>query len=281
MSVDSGAELASGEVAEDDPPVRYAVTASGVAVLTLNRPDRRNGWGPELARGFYAAIDRAESDRAVRVLLITGAGKAFCAGADMGSAASAGSLEDGDTVDIADLVGGRNPDSLTRLRKPVVAAVNGACAGFGLTLALMCDVRFAATGAKFATAFARRGLIAEHGISWILPRLVGWSVATDLLLSGRTFLAEEASELGLVKQVVAPEQLLPVAMAYAEDIALQCSPASLAQIKSQLYGDADRGIGDATARAEALMNESLTRADVIEGITAFFEKRAPNFPPLE
>ncbi|MCX5045364.1 enoyl-CoA hydratase [Aldersonia sp. NBC_00410] len=281
MSVVSGQGIGAGEVADGDLSVRYEVTANGVAMLTLNRPERRNAWGPALARAFYAAVDRADADPAARVLLVTGAGKAFCAGADMGSAESAGSLEDGGAVDIAELVGGRVPDSLTRLRKPVVAAINGACAGFGLTLALMCDVRFASAGAKFATAFARRGLIAEHGISWILPRLVGWGVATDLMLSGRTFLAEEALELGLVKRVVEQEQLLPVALEYAEDIALQCSPASLAQIKGQLYGDAGRGIGEATARAETLMNESLTRPDVIEGITAFFEKRRPNFPPLE
>lgn len=281
MSVESGAGPAGAKVADADLPVQFAVTANGVAVLTLNRPERRNAWGPALARAFYSAVDRADADPAVRVLLVTGAGKSFCAGADMGSADSAGSLGDGGIVDVADLVGGRDPDSLTRLRKPVIAAVNGACAGFGLTLALMCDIRFAAAGAKFATAFARRGLIAEHGISWILPRLVGWGAATDLLLSGRTFLAEEARELGLVKQIVAPEQLLAVALEYAEDIALQCSPASLAQIKGQLYGDTVRGVGEATARAEVLMNESLTRPDVIEGITAFFEKRRPTFPPLE
>jgi enoyl-CoA hydratase/carnithine racemase len=261
--------------------VRYEVTPAGVAVLTLNRPERRNAWGADIARSFYAAVDRAESEPDVRVLLITGAGSAFCAGADMGSATSVGSLDQSDAVDVADLVGGRDPDSLTRLRKPVVAAVNGACAGFGLTLATMCDVRFAAAGAKFATAFARRGLIAEHGISWILPRLVGWGAAMDLLLTGRTLRAEEAADLGLVNRVVPPEQLLDQALAYAEDIALNCSPASLAQIKRQAYRDTDGDVGSATARAETLMNESLTRPDVIEGITAFFEKRHPQFPPLE
>lgn len=148
-------------------------------------------------------------------------------------------LGDGDT-DVTKLVGDRHPHFLTELRKPIIAAVNGACVGIGLTHALMCDVRFAAAGAKFATAFTRRGLIAEYGISWILPRLAGWGAAMDLLLSGRTFFAEEAAELGLVKDVVAPEQLMSRALAYADDIARNCSPASLAVIKRQAYGDAAR-----------------------------------------
>ena len=119
------------------------------------------------------------------------------------------------------MVGERHPHFVSTLRKPVIAAINGACAGIGLTQALMCDVRFAAEGAKFTTSFARRGLIAEYGISWILPRIVGWGAALDLLLSGRVFLAEEAAALGLVKEVVAPDELLPRAIAYAEDIAAQ------------------------------------------------------------
>jgi enoyl-CoA hydratase/carnithine racemase len=167
------------------------------------------------------------------------------------------------------------------LRKPLIAAINGACAGIGLTQALMCDIRFAAAGAKFTTAFARRGLIAEYGISWILPRIVGWSAATDLLLSGRTFYAEEARELGIVKDVVATEDLLPRTLAYADDMARNCAPSSLAVIKRQLYDDALRNMHDTSAAAERLMHESMQRPDFIEGITAFFEKRQPHFPPLK
>jgi enoyl-CoA hydratase/carnithine racemase len=144
----------------------------------------------------------------------------------------------------------------------------------------MCDVRFAAAGAKFAASFARRGLIAEYGISWTLPRLAGWGVALDLLLSGRTFLADEAVELGLVKEVVAPDQLLKRAMDYAEDIARNCSPASMAVIKRQAYGDAMCEVAEASSRAETLLRESLQRRDVIEGITSFLEKRVPNFPGM-
>ena len=178
------------------------------------------------------------------------------------------------------MVGERHAFFLTTLRKPVIAAINGACAGIGLTQALMCDVRFAAAGAKFTTSFARRGLIAEYGISWILPRVIGWGAALDLLLSGRVFLAEEAAELGMVKEVVAPEELLPRAIAYAEDIAANCAPSSLAVIKRQVYGDALREVAESSGLAEALMHESMRRPDFIEGITAFFEKRPPNFPPL-
>jgi len=144
----------------------------------------------------------------------------------------------------------------------------------------MCDIRFAAEGAKFTTSFARRGLIAEYGISWILPRILGWGAALDLLLSGRVFYADEAAALGLVKEVVAAEELLPRAIGYAEDIAANCAPSSLAVIKQQVYADTMRDIYEASDHAEKLMHESMLRPDFIEGITAFFEKRTPNFPPL-
>jgi enoyl-CoA hydratase/carnithine racemase len=262
-------------------PVLYDARATGVAIVTLNRPDRLNAWGGGLAAEFYRCMDRAEEDPSVRVIVLTGSGKAFCAGADMGDGGTIGgaSVGDGDT-DVTALVGERHPHFVTGLRKPIVAAINGACAGIGLTQALMCDVRFAAAGAKFTTAFARRGLIAEYGISWILPRVVGHGVALDLLLSGRTFRAEEAAELGLVKEVVAPEDLLDRAVAYAEDLAANCAPSAVAVIKRQVYDDALRDLVDVSSDAEKLMHESMGRPDFIEGITAFFEKRSPNFPPL-
>jgi enoyl-CoA hydratase/carnithine racemase len=261
--------------------VVYDVTPSGVAVLTLNRPQRLNTWGGDIATAFYAGLDRAEEDTAVRVIVLTGRGTAFCAGAQLGSMGNvAQSIETTDERKLASLVGERQPYYLTSLSKPVIAAINGSCVGIGLTQALMCDVRFAASGAKFAASFARRGLIAEYGVSWILPRLTGWGVALDLLLSGRTFLADEAAQLGLVKEVVPLEQLMQRAMDYAEDIAQNCSPASMAVIKRQAYGDAMREIGDASARSDALLHESLRRPDVIEGVTSFLEKRVPSFPGL-
>ncbi|MGD1253175.1 enoyl-CoA hydratase [Mycobacterium seoulense] len=275
----SGGDGASGDA------VLYEATASGVAILTFNRPDRLNAWGPDIAAGFYSAIDRAERDPDIRVIVLTGRGKGFCAGAYLGTPNSAPSygdtMEKASRTDLADLVGDRPPHFVTTLRKPVIAAINGACVGIGLTQALMCDVRFAAAGAKFAAVFARRGLIAEFGISWILPRLTTWGVALDLLLSGRTFLAEEAAALGLVKEVVAPQDLMKRALDYAEDIARNCSPASMEVIKRQVYGDATRDVADATSRAEVLLHEAMPRPDVIEGITSFLEKRPPQFPSLD
>ncbi|ORA81416.1 enoyl-CoA hydratase [Mycobacterium malmoense] len=269
---------------EPEDAVLYEATASGVAIITLNRPERLNAWGPDMAPAFYAAIDRAELDGAIRVIVLTGRGRAFCAGAHLGSSgatdAVGDSLQRAGEKDVADLVGERPPHFVTELRKPVIAAINGACVGIGLTQALMCDVRFAAAGAKFAAVFARRGLIAEFGISWILPRLTGWGVALDLLLSGRTFLADEAAELGLVKEVVAPEDLMRRVMEYAEDIAQNCSPTAMSVIKRQAYGDANRDVAAANSAAEALMWEALPRPDVMEGIVSFLQKRPPRFPAL-
>ena len=281
MSIaDPGPDKAVADAAPD-AAVIYEVTDSGVAVLTLNRPERLNTWGGDIATAFYAGLDRAEADPAVRVIVLTGRGKAFCAGAQLGAMGSASqSVEKTDQSKLASLVGERQPFHLTTLSKPVIAAINGACVGIGLTQALMCDVRFAAAGAKFAASFARRGLIAEYGVSWILPRLTGWGVALDLLLSGRTFLADEAAELGLVKEVLPPEQLMKRTVEYAEDIAQNCSPASMAVIKRQTYSDAMREVTEASSRAETLLHESLQRPDVIEGITSFLEKRAPGFPGL-
>jgi enoyl-CoA hydratase/carnithine racemase len=263
-----------------DDPVLYELRDSGVAVLTLNRPERMNAWGGGLAAKFYALLDQAEADPQVRAIVVTGSGRAFCAGADMGDLSSIENAGTDGETDVSKLVGERHPHFVSTLRKPVIAAINGACFGIGLTQALMCDIRFAAEGAKFTTSFARRGLIAEYGISWILPRIVGWGAALDLLLSGRVFYADEAAALGLVKEVVAPEELMPRAIGYAEDIAANCAPSSLAVIKQQVYADTMRDIFEASDHAEKLVHESMLRPDFIEGITAFFEKRTPNFPPL-
>ncbi len=264
-------------------PVLYEVRETGVAVLTLNRPERMNGWGGGLATMFYSLLDDAEADPDVRAVVVTGSGRAFCAGADMGdlTSISAATVDAAADTDVGKLVGARHPHFVMTMRKPVIAAINGACAGMGLTMALACDLRFAAEGAKLTTSFARRGLIAEYGISWILPRIVGTGVALDLLLSGRVLLADEAARLGLVNHVVAPDELLPRAIAYAEDIAANCAPSSLAVIKQQVYADTMRDVFSASDDAEKLMGESMQRPDFIEGITSFFEKRQPNFPPLE
>jgi enoyl-CoA hydratase/carnithine racemase len=164
--------------------------------------------------------------------------------------------------------------------KPIIAAINGACAGIGLVQALMCDLRFAAEGAKLTTAFARRGLVAEHGISWILPRLVGPARAMDLLLSGRVVLAEEAQGMGLVNRVLAPEKLLEATLEYARELVASCSPASMATMKRQVYADLDTDLPQALAAADRLMLESFTAPDFVEGVTSFLERRDPRFASL-
>jgi enoyl-CoA hydratase/carnithine racemase len=164
--------------------------------------------------------------------------------------------------------------------KPILAAINGACAGLGLVFALMCDLRFAAAGAKLTTAFARRGLIAEHGISWMLPRLVGPARALDLLLSGRVVLGEEAAALGLVNNAVADDRVLDETVAYARMLARESSPASMAAMKRQVYADYERGLEPALTEANRLMFESFTRPDFAEGVRSFIERRSPEFAPL-
>jgi enoyl-CoA hydratase/carnithine racemase len=175
----------------------------------------------------------------------------------------------------------RRPQSFPlTIPKPIIAAINGPCAGIGLVQALMCDIRFAAEGAKITTAFARRGLVAEHGISWILPRLIGPARALDLLLSGRVVLAEEAYALGLVNRVAPSESLLEEALAYAGELAALSSPASMATMKRQVYADLEKGLADALADADELMLRSFTAPDFAEGVTSFVERREPRFAGL-
>jgi enoyl-CoA hydratase/carnithine racemase len=247
----------------------------GVAVITLNRPDRLNAWTPEMEEGYFGFLQSAAADPQVKVIVLTGAGRGFCAGADMDLLQTLSQKEGG-------LTGRPRPSTFPlSIPKPIVAAINGACAGIGFVHALMCDIRFAAAGAKLTTAFSRRGLIAEHGMSWLLPRLVGQSVALDLLLSGRVFLAEEAFELGLLHKVVAPEVLLDEAVAYAHDIAENCSPRSMAVIKSQVYRHLDTDLDTALAESNRLMAESLLSSDFKEGVASFLLKARPHFAPLD
>lgn len=247
----------------------------GVAVITLNRPERLNAWNPDIHQGYFDSLDRAGADPDVRVVVVTGAGRGFCAGADMDVLQGIQSASSGD---------GGEPDPrhhyhAMTIPKPVIAAVNGACAGLGFVHALACDLRFAAEGAKFTTAFSRRGLIAEHGCSWTLPRLVGQAVALDLMLSGRVFLAEEAAELGVVNKVFPAESLLDETMAYAADLAQNVSPTSMAVMKQQIYTHPLMPIDEAVAESNQLMRESLRRSDFKEGVASFLEKRPPAFAP--
>jgi enoyl-CoA hydratase/carnithine racemase len=248
-----------------------------VLVLTLNRPERLNAWTDALEERYYAQLDAAEDDPEVRAIVVTGAGRGFCAGADMGD------LERGATTDIqAELRERARPRTFPlTVRKPMIAAINGAAAGLGLVEALYCDLRFATPEAKLTTSFARRGLVAEYGIAWLLPRLIGPSRALDLLLSGRLVRGEEALRLGLVDRVCEPARLVDEAVAYATDLATTCSPWSMATIKAQVQADLDRPFADAVAAADELMLTSFTRPDVEEGVRSYLDGRQPAFPSLE
>jgi enoyl-CoA hydratase/carnithine racemase len=260
--------------------------ADGVAVLTLNRPDRLNAWTGEMENAYFGLLEECGRSDEVRVIVVTGAGRGFCAGADMNELQELGengldSKIGAGAADPSRALAERRPQSFPHsIPKPIIAAINGPCAGIGLVQALMCDLRFAAKGAKLTTAFARRGLVAEHGISWILPRLVGPARALDLLLSGRVVLAEEALELGLVNRALAPESLIEETLAYARELAVQCSPASMAAMKRQVYADLDRGLDDALEQADRLMLASFSGPDFVEGVTSFVERRDPSFAAL-
>ena len=256
-----------------EPEVVLYDVDDAVATITLNRPEALNAWTPQLGTAYFDRLEEADADPEVRVIVVTGAGRGFCAGADFKHLKTIG--PEGEAT--------RDPRPQTlplSLRKPVLAAINGPCAGLGLVMAAMCDFRFAARGAKLTTAFARRGLVAEYGLSWILPRLVGPSKSLDLLLSARTLLAEEAFELGFVDRLTDAGHVLEAAVEYAHELALHSSPASMEAIKRQVYEDLERGLNAAADTAEERMLESFARPDFREGIDSFTERRPPRFPAL-
>ncbi|MBV9096919.1 MAG: enoyl-CoA hydratase/isomerase family protein [Frankiaceae bacterium] len=245
-----------------------------VALIILNRPEKLNAWTPPMSAGYREALDNATTDSDVRVVVLTGAGRGFCAGADL--ELLGGLAETGARVGAGD----REPAQMEpAVPKPVIAAVNGPCAGLGFVRAMFCDIRFAAAGAKFTTAFARRGLVAEYGLSWLLPRIVGMSRSLDVLLSGRVFLAEEALSLGLVNRVIDGD-VVEAAMDYARELATYSSPASLADMKRQVWADSVGTLAESWERTEKLMLASFDRDDLKEGVASYLENRAPNFPPL-
>jgi len=261
----------------DESPVLYEVR-EGVAIVTLNRPERLNAWNGSLERALYAHLDTAAADDGVKVIVLTGAGRGFCAGADMDVLTGIG--ERGAEEEPSGASVRKRPYSLLDIPKPVIAAVNGACAGLGMVLALMCDMRFAAANAKFTTAFVRRGLIAEHGMSWILPKLVGPSVAIDLLVSGRVFTGDEAAALGVANRAVPADDLMGVTLMYARDLAVNCSPTSMAVMKREVWRHLLLDVEAATASADEDMKLSLGAGDFVEGVQSFLQKRPPSFTPL-
>lgn len=259
-----------------DTPVLYDID-DGIATITLNRPDRLNAWTEDMQVAYRAALQAAGADDEVKVIVVTGAGRGFCAGAEM-------SMLQADAADGGQGQGARDgalTHALARsIPKPVIAAINGACAGIGFVHVLMCDMRFAARGAKFSTAFARRGLVAEHGASWLLPRMVGAHRAFDLLASGRKFDADEANEIGLLNGVFDADTFLEEVYTYARDLAANCSPTAMAAIKHQIYHHLEVGFDSAMHESFALLQRALQRPDVAEGGASFVEKRPPRFSPV-
>lgn len=244
----------------------------GVATITLNRPDVYNAWNSEVQEKLFGLFDTLAHDDDVRVVIITGAGRAFSAGADM----EVLSEEDGGTA-----AGSRPLLAPMWFPKPIIAAINGACAGIGLQLALMCDVRIASQDAKFTTAFARRGLIAEHGLTWLFSRLTSLATASELLMSARVFKGDEAERLGVVHFAVPHDEVLSRANAYARDLADNVSPTAMAVIKWQMYNHYDRPLIESMDHSDELMRASAARPDLAEGVASFLERRQPKFAPLD
>lgn len=262
--------------------------ADGVATLTLNRPDRMNAFNEQMVRDMVAAFDITDADDGVRAVIVTGAGKAFCAGADLASAGDTFNYEKrlkargvdepldiSRTRDGGGIVGLRIYESL----KPVIAAINGAAVGVGATMTLPMDIRLAVPGAKMGFVFARRGIVPETLSSYFLPRLVGVSTALEWTMTGRVFLTEEAKERGLVRSLHAPEDLLPAAQALAREIADNTSPVSVALSRRMLLDMLDAGHPMEAHRLESRLMVARGQAgDAKEGVTSFLEKRAPVYP---
>lgn len=264
--------------------------ADRVATITLNRPDKLNAWTATMEQEVRAAMYEAEGDPNVRVIVLTGAGRGFCAGADMsllGSIAQQGLGERGREHVLRNTGNGQRenvrPDFQKKysyfpsLEKPVIAAVNGPAVGLGFIISLYCDLRFASDAARFGTAFAKRGLIAEYGLAWLLPRLIGPAHALDMLFSARLVDASEALRIGLVNQVFPQDRFMDGVYAYAKDLAHGVSPRSLRIIKEQVYNGMFQTLSEAFETAESEMVESLQCDDFKEGVAHFLEKRAPAF----
>jgi enoyl-CoA hydratase/carnithine racemase len=264
------------------------LVAERVATITLNRPDKLNAWTAVMEQEMRAAMDAADNDEGVRVIVLTGAGRGFCAGADMSllNTVATQGLDDRGRKQALATRGNRKGvradfkrkySYFPALSKPVIAAINGPVVGLGLVIALYCDLRFASDAAKFSTTFSRRGLVAEYGMAWMLPRLVGLPNALDLLFSARTIDAAEAQRIGLVNQVFANEQFMEKVNAYARELASSVSPRSMRVMKRQVYDAMFQTLAEAIETSEQEMLASLQSEDFKEGVAHFLEKRAPQF----
>ena len=261
------------------------------AVITLNRPKALNAMTNNMMSELRHALAAAEKDASVVGIVLTGEGRGFCAGMDMNALDDMGSGKgDGGPVkqldaDPGDKTMGENFQIaftyIMSIRKPIIVAVNGACAGLGMSIALLCDLRFGSENTRFVTSFSQRGLIAEHGQSWILPRLIGPARALDLLWSSRKIGAEEAKELGLLNRILPHDELVSGAKQYIADLAASSSPTSLMVMKQQVYRHLNMPLGEAMTESNKWMAESLQRDDFKEGVRSFLEKRPPTFNKIK
>ena len=259
-----------------------------ICTITLNRPEKLNAWTRQMHFDLKDAMQRAGADPDVRAIILTGAGRGFCAGADMGGLqaiqADGGAPADRSTKTQADLPGGSslaefrmNYSYFPAIPKFILAAINGPAAGLGFVISLYADLRFAGESAVFTTAFSQRGLIAEHGVSWLLPRLVGLPAALDLLCSARKFRAPEALSLGLVNRVIADDKLMAETRGYARLLADTVSPRSVAVMKKQIWEAQFQTLAESTVQANHEMELSFQTADFKEGVAHYIEKRAARF----
>lgn len=261
--------------------LRYAV-ADGVATVILSRPDKLNAFTPQMMRDILSVLDRTDADDAVRAVIFTGDGRAFCAGADLSSGAKGFIEGDGQVDPGSDAArdgGGRVTLRLFESLKPLIAAVNGPAVGVGATMTLPMDIRLASQTARFGFVFARRGIVPEAASSYFLPRVVGLPQALDWCLSGRVFDADEALRGGLVKAVHAPDQLLPAAHALAREIADNTAPVSVALVRQMIWRGLEMAHPMAAHRIDSRGILSRTASsDAAEGVAAFMEKRPAVFP---
>jgi enoyl-CoA hydratase/carnithine racemase len=264
--------------------------ADPAATITLNRPEKLNAFTLRMMQELPHAFAVAERSPEVVGIVVTGAGRGFCAGMDMTELATIQQAGSGAIRVDTDLDGAAPGDStmgsdfaegfgyLMTLRKPVIAAINGPCVGAGFALAMFCDLRFAAEDAILTTGLAARGLVAELGMSWVLPRLIGPARALDILFSARRIEGREAVELGLVNHVLPAGELLPAAVAYVRQLAASCAPSSLAVMKRQVYRHLMQSLGPAAQETNVHVRESMKAPAIKEGIDSFRERRPPAFP---
>lgn len=265
--------------------IQYTVV-DGIATITLNRPHRMNAWTGRMHTEYRWVLEQADRDPAVRTIVVTGAGRAFCAGADskaLEGHVEKGHYDPGTPAEMAKPGFGVRPEFDADfayhfgLTKPVIAAINGPAAGVGLVLACYADLRFAAEGAKLTTAHGKLNLPAEFGLSWLLPRMIGLTRANDLLLTSRVVLAEEALTLGLINVVLPPEELLPHTYRYARKLVETVSPGSLQETKRQVYADLHRDVRAAVEHSREQVDRMMTEPDFAEGVAAFTQKRPPRW----